>query len=213
MPKIILVRHGQTDYNLQRRYQGSVDIPLNATGISQAEALRPRLAKIKLDAAYCSDLTRTRQTAALILEKHPSGLAAKPTPLIREISGGLFEGLTYEQMQSQFPEDLPKWEADRYNYRAPQGENLQAVEIRLREFLDIVAKEQIGENRNVLVVAHGGIVSTLMCLLMQMKLNNLWQWRVDTCSLTVADLYPEGAILSLFNDTAHLNPGLPGERI
>lgn len=213
MPKLILVRHGQTDYNLQRRYQGTVDIPLNATGLAQAEALRPRMAKIRLDAAYCSDLTRTRQTAATILKGHPSELVAKPTPLIREIAGGLFEGLTYEQMSAQFPEDLPKWEADRYHYRAPQGENLQDVEIRIREFLDIVQKEQPGEDRNVLIVAHGGVVSSLMCIFTQMSLNNLWQWRVDTCSLTVADLYPKGPIISLFNDVSHLNTGLLGERL
>lgn len=213
MPRLILVRHGQTDYNLQRRYQGSADIPLNSTGLAQAAELQPRLANLRIDAAYCSDLIRTRQTAQIILDNHPSGLTATPTALLREISGGLFEGLQYEQMQAQFPQELEAWQADRYNVAAPEGESLRDVQVRLLEFLDIINKEQPGDNRNVLVVAHGGVVSTLMCMLMKMDLNLLWQWRVDTCSLTVVDLYDKSIILSLFNDTTHITIGLPGDKL
>ncbi len=213
MPRLILARHGQTDYNLARRYQGSVDIPLNATGTAQAQELRGRVAGLRVDAAYCSDLTRTRQTSAIVLQNHPSGLTAKPTSLIREVSGGTFEGLTYDEIKAQYPEEQQAWEADRYNVAAPTGESLRDVQVRLLEFLEIVQKEQPGENRNVLVVAHGGIVSSLMCQLMGTDFNRLWQWRVDTCSLTIVDLYDKGAILSLFNDISHLKTGLPGDNI
>jgi alpha-ribazole phosphatase/probable phosphoglycerate mutase len=209
MPKLILVRHGQTAYNLERRYQGAVDIPLNASGLQQALQLKLRLANFHLDAAYTSDLRRARETARIILDQHPSGLTAKPLDLIREISGGEFEGLHYEQMQAQYPEELKAWEADRYNVRAPQGENLKDVLIRLVEFLEIVQKEQPSEDLNVLIVTHGGVISTLLCHFMNMDPNKLWQWRLDNCSLTIVDPYPQGAILSLFNDTSHLGSGMP----
>ena len=213
MPKLILVRHGLTDYNQARRYQGWVDIPLNEVGKAQARQLQTRLAGIKLDAAYCSDLTRTRQTAEIALLNHPSRLSAKPTSLLREISGGRFEGLTYQQMQEKFPTELKEWEAERYKVRAPEGENLQDVQVRLIEFLDIVQKEQPDEQSNILVVAHGGIVSSFMCHLLHTDFNKLWNWRVDTCSITVIDIYETGSILSLFNDISHITPGLPGEKI
>jgi broad specificity phosphatase PhoE len=76
----------------------------------------------------------------------------------------------------------------------------------VRQGLNRILREQPGENKTVLVVAHGGILGVLLCDLMGMDLNHLWKWRIDTCSVSILDIYPEGAIMSLFNDVAHLDP-------
>ncbi len=206
MPKLILVRHGQTDYNFQRRYQGQTDNPLNETGLGQAEAVRRHLATFKFDAAYASNLIRAQRTAEIILQDHPSGLTPTPLPLLREASGGQFEGLTWEEITAHFPEEAALWQANKIWHSPPGGETMTELVERVRQALDQIVTEQPGEDRNVLVVAHGGIFGILLCYLMGMDLNRIWQWRIDTCSVTILDLYKEGAILSLFNDTAHLDP-------
>ena len=201
---MILARHGLTDYNAQRRYQGQVDIPLNETGLAQARYLNKRLAALKLDAAYCSDLERAATTARIALEGHPSGLTPHPVPLFREISGGKFEGLVWNEIITNYPEEAAAWEADRANVAPPGGETLRDVAGRINEGLAQVLKEAPTEAATILLVLHGGIISVMLCQMMGMDLDRLWQWRVDTCSVTILDLYPRGAILSLFNDIAHI---------
>jgi len=214
MPKIILTRHGQTDYNAQRRYQGQIDIPLNATGLKQAEALRHRLAKVPLTVAFCSDLGRAQTTAEIALEGHPSGLKAKSLAELREVNGGLFEGLTWQEQQDQYPEELKLWRSDPYNYGTPGGENLkQAIERITRAFNQIV-EQYPKEDDNILIVAHGGPNNLLLCHLMGMELNSIWKWRFDNCAISLVDIYNgKEAILSSFNDTAHLSGLLDGTRI
>ncbi|MEI6046272.1 MAG: alpha-ribazole phosphatase [Chloroflexota bacterium] len=205
MPRLILVRHGQTDYNAQQRYQGQMDTPLNAVGVAQAKALRPRLADFKLDATYVSDLIRARQTAEIALQNHPSQITLKLLSTLREASGGKFEGLTWEEMCQQYPKEVELWQKDKVLYGPPEGENVAQVMERVAQAFNQILKEQPDEGRTVLVVAHGGVLAVLLCHLMGMDPNRLWQWRIDTCSVTIVDMYKEGAILSLFNDVAHLD--------
>ncbi len=206
MPKFILCRHGETTYNLEKRYQGKIDIPLNEAGQAQAEALRRRLEPVRFDAVYTSDLQRAVQTAQIVLSSHPSGLQPVTTPLLREIDGGLFEGLSWEEINSRFPEDVAHWQQDRTNNAPPEGENLSQVRGRLEAALSQILAAYPGEDQTVLLVVHGGIIGLLLCHLMGMDLNFLWKWRIDNCSVTILDLYKEGAILSLFNDNQHVKP-------
>ena len=203
MPKLILCRHGETVYNAQKRYQGKVDIELNERGLAQAEALRERIAPIRLDGVYCSDLKRTVRTAEIVLSTHSSGLTAQPTPLLREIDGGEFEGLTWDEITARFPQEVAAWQQDRTNNPAPGGENLLQVQKRLDTILAQILETYPAEDQTVLLVVHGGVISTLLCHMMGMNLNRLWQWRVDNCSVTIVDTYKDGPILSLFNDLSH----------
>ncbi|HEX2909452.1 MAG TPA: histidine phosphatase family protein [Chloroflexia bacterium] len=204
MPKLILTRHGLTDFNAERRYQGQSDIPLNTVGLAQAADLGRRLASMKLDAAYCSDLQRAARTAAIALQAHPSGLQATPTPLLREVNGGEFEGLIWEEIIEKYPQQSHEWRANRAEIAPPGGENLTQVQARLNKALAEIIENHPGEDQNILLVVHGGVIGTLLCHFMGMDLNRIWQWRTDTCSITIVDIYKEGAILSLFNDTAHV---------
>lgn len=208
MPRLILTRHGQTDFNAQQRYQGNLDIPLNAEGEAQARFLTPRLAALRFDAAYSSDLQRAARTAEIALENHSSGLTAKPLKLLREINGGAFEGLQWGEFSSRYPEDAQRWRNDRTNTRPPGGgENLLDAAERLDLALKKILEEVPDPNANILLVLHGGIISLLLCQVMRMDLERLWQWRIDNCSVSILDLYDTGGILSLFNDIAHIKPG------
>ncbi len=204
MARLILARHGLTDYNAQKRYQGRIDIPLNKTGLAQAHFLNKRLAAVQLDAVYCSDLQRAAKTAEIALEGHSYGQPPRSVPLLREISGGQFEGLMWEEINTRFPEKATAWLADRANVAPPGGENLLQVARRIDQALAQIQEEVPSPEATILLVLHGGIISVMLCQLMGMALDRLWQWRVDTCSVTILDLYPKGAILSLFNDIAHI---------
>ena len=204
MPRFILTRHGQTDFNAQQRYQGNLDIPLNSEGEAQARFLTARLAPIKLDAVYTSDLQRAIRTAELALENHPSGLIPRQLKLLREIHGGAFEGLQWEEFSSRYPEDAVRWRADRTHTRPPGGENLLDAAERIDLALKKILEEVPDPDATILLVLHGGIISLLLCQVMRMELERLWQWRIDNCSVSILDLYETGGILSLFNDIAHI---------
>ena len=122
---------------------------------------------------------------------------------LREIDGGEFEGLAWDEILARFPQEVVLWQQDRTNNAAPGGENLLQVQARLETALSQILEAHPGEEQTVLLVVHGGVISTLLCHLMGMNLNHLWQWRVDNCSVTIVDMYKEGAILSLFNDLSH----------
>jgi alpha-ribazole phosphatase/probable phosphoglycerate mutase len=205
MPKLILIRHGQTDYNAQRRYQGHTDIPLNDTGKRQAEALRKRLSHMHITGAYTSTLIRARTTAQIALEGHHSGLVAEEMLLLREASGGKVEGLNWEEMNAKFPEEVKKWHSDRYNNPPPGGESLKEVRERVVEGINIILKKHHKEEDNIAIFVHGGVIGVTLCHYMGMDLNKLWQWRIDSCSMTILDVYEKAAILSLFNDTNHID--------
>lgn len=204
MPKLILTRHGQTDYNAQRRYQGKTDIPLNATGIAQAKLLAERLRKVPFDAVFCSDLQRAGLTAKLLLERHLSDLEPQVTPLLQEIGGGRFEGHTWEENQKLFPEITAQWEQGNGWYTPPDGESLETALARVKQVLEEIVQRYPGDQHAILVVAHGGIIGLLLTYLLGMDSQRLRQLRVDSCSLTIVDIYEKTAILSLFNDAHHL---------
>lgn len=204
MPKLILSRHGQTDYNAQGRWQGQIDIPLNKEGLRQARALANRLRHFQIDAAYTSTLSRAHVTADTILDEHPSGVKAVRLNNLRETNGGLFEGLTREETVAKFPEAVELMRKDRIKYGPPGGETLVQVRDRAKSVLDQILEEHSEKDKNILVVAHGGIMGVTLCHLMGMALDRIVQWRIDNCSLTLVDYSWRGGIISLFNDTNHL---------
>ena len=208
MPKIFLTRHGQTDWNMQKRYQGHSDIALNATGVAQAEDLRQRMATIALTAAYTSTLQRAYITAETALRDHPSGITAQRMALLGEGSGGIFEGLTAEEQIARYPQERQIWLSDRTHNAPPEGETVLQMQARALAAFDQIMEAHPDPDDTVLIVTHGGLVGVMLCSLMNMNLNDIWKWRTDNCSLTFFELHRHGAILGLFNDTAHLSIGL-----
>jgi probable phosphoglycerate mutase len=158
MKRLILVRHGETRWNAEDRLQGQQDVPLNETGIQQADRIARALVDESLDVIYTSDLSRAAETAARIAAPH--GLAPVPDARLRQSSKGHWEGLTWGEIAEQFPADLERWQRDQ-TYLPPGGETTAHYLARLRDFFDDVA--QAHPNQTVVAVSHGHVSRMLIC--------------------------------------------------
>jgi broad specificity phosphatase PhoE len=147
---ILLVRHGETDWNLQRRVQGHTDRPLNDTGRAQAVALADALEGKRIDAIYSSDLLRAHQTARIVAERR--GLEVTVVPELRERDFGTWEGLTDEEIFERFPHARTSSWGD--------AETREQMTQRVHGALEQIAAEQ--PDGNVLVITHGGPVRVLL---------------------------------------------------
>ncbi|KZE34215.1 histidine phosphatase family protein [Crenobacter luteus] len=153
--RFCLIRHGETDWNTERRIQGHLDRPLNARGLAQARDVARHLsARYRFDAIYSSDLTRTRQTAEPAA--HALGLPARPHPALRERHYGRLQGLTYAEIAERHPQDHQRLKARQPDFTPEGGESLNALAARVREALTGFADRHPGGT--VLVVTHGGVL-------------------------------------------------------
>jgi len=155
--QFILVRHGQTAWNSEGRYQGHLDSPLTAAGAAQARAVAARLAGAGIDALYSSDLERALQTARMIAEK--LALPVLTDARLRERCLGIFQGLTRSEAQRQLPEEFRRLKSGDPEHVVPGGESA-----RQRSELAVRCLEELAENhagQRVLVVTHGGVVAAM----------------------------------------------------
>ncbi len=171
MTEFWLVRHGQTDWNLARRYQGQTDIPLNATGIEQAKELAKSLANEKFDAVYSSDLSRAAVTAQILAKT--LGMNVLTDKRLREIKKGIWEGLSFDEVQRQYAADLSKDSVNPVHSRTPGGETVAEVAMRMKQAADEIALRHPGGK--VLLVSHGLAVSTLYCQANHWSLKETYQ--------------------------------------
>jgi len=200
MGRLFLVRHGETELNSSERYWGRTDVALNADGLRQAERLRERLAGEKIDAIYSSHLKRAMVTAQTIASAHQ--LEVVICPELREIDFGQLEGLTFNEINQLYPEIVRRWFEGSSQLVYPGGESLAELEERVRRFRSRLDKHS--EKESILVVAHNGVLRTLICQLLGWETSKRWQIRLNLGSLTIVETYPEGARLALLNDVSHL---------
>jgi alpha-ribazole phosphatase len=199
MARLLLVRHGKIEGE-ENRYYGHIDIGLSEEGVKQAEMLRDRLASENLKATYSSDLKRAFDTAEIIAAAHK--LKVTPCSDLREFDFGELAGMTFEEIEKRYEGAVELLSGQDPNMSAPGGESLRQMSARIKRFVAQV--EKLPPERTVLVVAHDGSLKVLLCILLGMSSEHWWQFRLDPASLTVAETYPEGAVLCLLNDTSHL---------
>ncbi len=206
--RLLIVRHGRTAWNIDGRFQGQLDIPLDEVGQEQAAAVAHRLAQERPVALYASDLSRAWQTARSIQNAIAATTATEPSPplilepRLREMHFGEWQGLTYAEIQACQPAALAAWEADWLNNAPPGGETLEQLVERVRDiYQEILAAHPDG---TVMLVGHGGALQTLICLALGLPPERFWQLQLDNTGIADLRIYPEGAILNLFNDTCHL---------
>ena len=203
MSRLLLVRHGETELNSSERYWGSTDVRLDTVGLSQAERLRDRLATEKIDTVYSSDLKRALLTAKVIASDHK--LEVITCPELREINFGQLEGLTFSQIGQLYPEVTRLWMERNPELKYPGGESVDEFSNRVISFLGRLKKHT--QEETILIVAHAGVLRTLVCRLLEIDLRKRLQIRIDLASLTVIETYSREAILSLLNDVCHLAEG------
>ena len=155
MKMLVAVRHGQTDWNVEERFQGQLDIPLNDAGLNQARALRSHLAAIRFDAAYSSPLQRALNTAQIIA----SDLTVSIDPRLIEIHHGYWQGKTKRDIAERWPREWEQWNSDPLCFRPPEAETADGVRTRVQDFLSTM------QGSNILCVSHGVVIQTVLSLL------------------------------------------------
>ncbi len=205
MARLILVRHGETEWNKSLRYQGQSDVRLNECGIEQAARVRDRLAGEKIDVIYSSDLSRACETAKIIASLH-GRVKICQSPLLREMNFGEAEGMIFDEIKQRYPgiaSDLEAWKTRSPEVCTPNGESIAQLAARVARFAEKLKDHKPEET--VLVVAHGGSLQVLICMLLGIGLEHWFQVRLSNASVTIMDTSPAGAVfIVVLNDVCHL---------
>ncbi|AAL95107.1 histidine phosphatase family protein [Fusobacterium nucleatum subsp. nucleatum ATCC 23726] len=177
MGKLILIRHGQTEMNAQSLYFGKLNPPLNDLGISQAYQAREKLLNIDYDNIYSSPLERAKQTAEICnyLDKdivYDSNL--------EEINFGIFEGLTFKEISEKYPVEVKKMKEDWKEYNYVTGESPKEMLQRAVSFLEI-----LDYTKNNLIVAHWGIINSIISYFISGNLDSYWKFKIQNASIVI----------------------------
>ena len=203
--RIILVRHGETDWNKQGRFQGQIDIPLNENGKSQALAASEFLKNISLQKAFSSSLSRPRETAEIILKNHSEVEIALKESLI-EIGHGKWEGKLESEIKDEWPDLLNTWKILPEKVQMPDGENIKEVSSRsITGWLEIC--QNLKNDETALIVAHDAVNKTILCHLLGLTASKIWMIKQGNGGITVVDLSDEEGQpdqITCLNITSHL---------
>jgi len=208
-PRLLLVRHGETEWNRQQRFQGQIDVPLNDNGRRQGQKVAEFLQSMHLDAAYSSPMARPQETAELILAHHRQ-LSLYLVEDLQEISHGQWEGKYEAEIEAEYPGMLQQWQQAPATVQMPGGENLQQVWQRaMAAWTQIVAAHSgHAEAQTVLVVAHDAINKAILCQGVGWGPEAFWRFKQGNGAVSVID-YPDGVesapVLSAVNITSHLS--------
>lgn len=187
MVRIYVIRHGQTEANTRSACVGSLDYPLNETGLSQAQKLAGKL-NIKADAVYCSPLSRAMQTIRPYMEQH-SDLKLEIIPELTERDFGLWEDYSYKQISEMEPEQFRIWQDNYFDYKLPNGESLIEVHNRVRPFLDEIRTSHDGQT--VFLVTHLCTGRQIISELLGLDAYKARSFFLDNASFAVIDYNPK----------------------
>lgn len=209
-PRFLLVRHGETDWNRDKRFQGQIDVPLNDYGRVQASQAAEFLKTVQIDRAVSSPMLRPKETAEIILQQH-LGVELQLNSLLCEISHGLWEGKLEAEIEAEYPGELKQWQQAPETVQMPEGENLQQVWQRAiqawSEILAVTPEPEGDRPVTTLVVAHDAVNKALLCSLVGQSPQYFWTFKQGNGSVTVID-YPHGIdkppLIQAMNITSHL---------
>ena len=201
MTRLILVRHGQTEWNRAERFRGHADVPLNTAGLAQAEATARRIQGVwPVSAVYCSPLSRAARTAQAIA--HPLELTEAPVQDLIDIDYGEWQGKTPEEVGSLWPDLLSAWYERPHTVHIPGGESLGEIRVRCRRAVGQVAERHPQEC--VVVVAHTVINRVILLEVLGLANDRFWRLRQDNCAINEIEMEGDTFTLVSMNDTCHL---------
>ena len=198
--RLIVLRHGETAWNVDTRIQGQLDIGLNATGVRQAQQLGEALADETVAAIYASDLARARDTALAVAG--PLGMEVVAEPRLRERAFGQFEGRTFADIEANSPDEARRWRTRDPDFEPEGGESL----IVFRRRVTAVASELAARHPGALVVlvAHGGVMDVLYRAATGQELQAPRTWHLGNAAINRLLWTPQGFSLIGWGDIAHL---------
>jgi probable phosphoglycerate mutase len=202
--KILLVRHGETDWNLAGRFQGRSDVPLNQKGVEQANALASALRGEYLCAIYSSPLVRAKETARLIKVFHPSAPLYEDEELV-EMDLGEFEGIEGPRWAEKHADFRQAWRDNPASVTMPGGESLQQVQARAVAALERIAHSYpLGST--LLFCSHNFVILTILCHALGIPLNRFRELKQGTAALNVLHMKGGKLQAEVVNDRSHLSP-------
>ncbi len=203
MTRIILVRHGETEWNRAgaERFRGREDIELNENGVRQAKAAADRVASCwPLSAIYSSPLKRALVTAKILAT--PFGLSVEPLEGLIDIDYGDWQGISYQEASERYRQLYRQWLERPHEFSFPAGESLQNVRHRATAALEKLLTQHEGET--VVLVSHRVVCTVLVCALLGLDNSHFRQVQQDVCAINVFETKNERLTVTSVNDTCHL---------
>lgn len=199
--RIVAIRHGETAWNVDTRIQGHLDIPLNNTGLWQADQVARALADEPIAAIYTSDLQRAHATAQAVARTTGAPLTTHTG--LRERSFGHFQGRTFAEIEAELPEDAHRWRKRDPHYTPEGGESLVTLRERIERTVAQLAQQHLGEQ--VVMVAHGGVLDVLYRLATRQDIQAPRTWQLSNAAINRLLWTPDGLSLVGWADTQHLD--------
>lgn len=201
---IYLLRHGDSSQDKIKRYIGQADLPLNAVGRAQASRWQRELAHVSLERIFCSDLSRSLETARIITKGRNEPV--RPLHKLREINLGAWDGLSFADVQRLYPSEYERRGADMVTYRPPGGECFADLAARVVPLFVEIAH---GLSGNLLIVGHAGVNMVIICHILGMPLENLFRIRQDYGCMSIIDFDGNSMRLRKMNLSGLDNSPLP----
>lgn len=195
MTQLYLLRHCETDLNLQKVYYGRIDCPLNEQGILQAEVLRESFKDIELDVVISSPLQRCTQTVDILLERQNKKILLEPD--ILELDFGLWEGLHYKEISKKYPKEWQSWVSDWKNAHPPKGESFTQMYTRVSRALGRILKEYQG--KNIGIVTHKGCLQLIASILLAGDDRLFWNFTFDHGRYTLIEIIGGHIVMKKLN--------------
>ena len=192
MTEILFIRHGETDCNKKHLYYGHLNPSLNETGINQLKNTKKKLEKMneKIDIIFSSDLKRCRESLELLeIDKN---IKQHFSENLRELNFGILEGKTYKEIENQFPHYVNEMKNNWRNFKAEGGESLSDLQKRSVAKINKIKNEY--KNKKILVVAHAGVIQSLISYYLFNNLDGYWKFRLDNGSITKMTVMNDGFI-------------------
>jgi broad specificity phosphatase PhoE len=197
--RLLLARHGETEWNSRDLVQGSSDVALSEGGVKQAEQLAERLSDEPIDHIYCSDLERSRRTAEIVGERH--GVAPTVEPSLAEQDFGEWDGETLEELHGMLDRTGTDWT----EWNPEGGERWSEFCDRVLTAVDRITSEHAQDS--VLIAAHGGVNKAVLSRVKFADIGQRSRIEQDTACLNELQYRPEGSEIRRINDTSHLREG------
>lgn len=195
--RLILIRHGETDWSREKRYCGVTDVDVNPKGIVQAQGLCRKLCKEKVDRVYSSDSVRALNFAKVTFK---SSFIIQMSEL-REMDFGIFEGMAYEEIMKKYPDIYTRWIDDPFSVNVPEGEGLMDFKKRIEDILTRIIS--LNKDRTAAIVTHGGPIRIIIGNMLNSK--NIWTINPDLASLSIIEFKNNTGKIQLFNDRSYLD--------
>jgi probable phosphoglycerate mutase len=200
MTSIYLIRHGQTAWTKEEIFRGRADVPLDETGLRQAELVGEYFKEMEIHGIYSSPLSRAWETAQKIAQFHR--IKVEPLPGIIDMSFGNWEGHAHQEIQEIDKETYRRWREEPHLARLPGGERLDGIRTRAMAALDEVIRNYPG--KTLVLVSHRVVNKVLICAILGLDNSHFWQITQDTTAINLIQYRDGKYILSLMNETCHL---------